>query len=978
VRSFRLDARPKAYPVPEKLEYDYSRARLLAKSAWDKGEALAREGDLPGAVAWLGRAHRIAPADQNILVTLALLHLRAGDAEGAAALFGGLAARHATRECLSGLIAAHVALGRFNAAAAAAQTALSQIAVDASLAALAAQVAAGCGRSWCGVAEDGTLLTDVPRAHLRVLRDGVVVGLRGVGRYSGPGEHPHPSYRFAVGPFPLPQAGEGVWEVRDGEREVLGSPLALGRIFRLEGFAERTPSGVSGWAWHPGAPGRTPVVILADESGREIARRRAVRPLETIDSGVPLARPRGFMFRCPGEADMRVTGLDGRDLTGSPVAPEGCGAPRGSRRRLALAGVDVPVDVVIPVYRGLEATLACIGSVMETVRPPNRIWVVNDASPEPALVAALEGFARSGALRVIAVGDGRINRGFPAAVNAGLRAARGHHVVLLNSDTLVAPGWLERLRAAACSARDIGTATPLSNEASILSYPGEAGQNAAPDFTETRRLARLAARANAGRLVDIPTANGFCMFIRRDCLEQTGPFEERLFAQGYGEENDFCERARALGWRHVAVPEVYVAHLGGVSFGQASGHLLRRNLRLLENRHPGYLARVAAWIEADPLFPARRRLDLARWREARIGRGPVYVLVTHGAGGGTARVVDERVVALRGEGYDPIVLRAVDGRCELGDASGGFVNLRYAMPAERGALRRLLAASRPVAAELHHLLGHDHGIVDLLGDLGIPYDVWVHDYAWFCARLSFVTGDGRFCGEAEPAVCEACIAAWGSELAETIAPAALRRRSAADLCGARAVIVPSADVAVRVRRHVPGVQPLIRPWEADPPAPLMRASASRIVRRVAVIGAIGIDKGFNVLLACARDVAARHLPLEFVVVGFTENDEALLETQRVFVTGMFAPGEAVPLIRAQAADLAFLPSIWPETWCYALSDAWAGGLPAAVFDIGTPPARVRAARRGWVLPLGLPASRVNDALLSLAMLNTHPPHSRAI
>jgi glycosyltransferase involved in cell wall biosynthesis len=93
---------------------------------------------------------------------------------------------------------------------------------------------------------------------------------------------------------------------------------------------------------------------------------------------------------------------------------------------------------------------------------------------------------------------------------------------------------------------------------------------------------------------------------------------------------------------------------------------------------------------------------------------------------------------------------------------------------------------------------------------------------------------------------------------------------------------------------------------------------------------------------------------------------------------MFGPGEVVPLIRAQAADLAFLPSIWPETWCYALSDAWAGGLPAAVFDIGTPPLRIRASvGRGWVLPLGLPAPRVNDALLSLAMLNIQPALSRA-
>jgi glycosyltransferase involved in cell wall biosynthesis len=341
-------------------------------------------------------------------------------------------------------------------------------------------------------------------------------------------------------------------------------------------------------------------------------------------------------------------------------------------------------------------------------------------------------------------------------------------------------------------------------------------------------------------------------------------------------------------------------------------------------------------------------------------------------------VVNERVSALRDSGYRPVVLRAADGLCEVDDGSGNFPNLRFALPAEFAALRRLLAMGRPDAAEVHHLLGHDHSILRLFAELGIPYDVWIHDYAWFCARLSFITGDGYFCGEAEPDICTACVAKWGSELQETIAPAALRRRSAADLLGARTVVVPSADVARRVSRHAPGCHPVIRPWEAEPAPVPYRAPPPRNRRRVAVIGAIGIDKGYDVLLACAKDAATRKLDLEFVVVGFTVNDEALLETNRVFITGMFTSGEAVPLIRAQAADLAFLPSIWPETWCYALSDAWAGGLPAAVFDIGTPPARVRAARRGWVLPLGLPAPRVNDALLSLAMLNIHPPLSRAV
>ena len=104
--------------------------------------------------------------------------------------------------------------------------------------------------------------------------------------------------------------------------------------------------------------------------------------------------------------------------------------------------------------------------------------------------------------------------------------------------------------------------------------------------------------------------------------------------------------------------------------------------------------------------------------------------------------------------------------------------------------------------------------------------------------------------------------------------------------------------------------------------------------RVCVIGAIGVHKGFQVLLDCARDADARDLPLEFVVVGHTIDDRALLATGRVFVTGPYAVDEAVALIKSQHARLALLPSIFPETWCFTLGEAWQAGLRVVAFDLG--------------------------------------------
>ena len=145
---------------------------------------------------------------------------------------------------------------------------------------------------------------------------------------------------------------------------------------------------------------------------------------------------------------------------------------------------------------------------------------------------------------------------------------------------------------------------------------------------------------------------------------------------------------------------------------------------------------------------------------------------------------------------------------------------------------------------------------------------------------------------------------------------------------------------------------------------------------VVVVGAIGVEKGYEVLLACARDARARSLPLAFRVVGYTADDERLMGAGPVFVTGEFAEAEAVDLVRAQGGQVALIPSVWPETWCYALSRAWEAGLPAAVFDLGAQAERVRRTGRGWILPLALSGPALNDALLRLApgsMASQCPP-----
>ena len=182
------------------------------------------------------------------------------------------------------------------------------------------------------------------------------------------------------------------------------------------------------------------------------------------------------------------------------------------------------------------------------------------------------------------------------------------------------------------------------------------------------------------------------------------------------------------------------------------------------------------------------------------------------------------------------------------------------------------------------------------------------------------------------------------------------------------------EAAVRLRRHFPALAPVALAHTDDaalPPRLPARSPLPGAPIRVCVVGGIGAEKGYDVLLACARDAAARGLALEFVVVGSTPDDDALLATGRVFVTGPYEEAAVVDEIRGQQAHLGFQPSITPETWCFTLGEAWQAGLDVAVFDIGAPAERVRRTGRGWVLPLGLPIPAINNALLAASARKGH-------
>ena len=756
----------------------------------------------------------------------------------------------------------------------------------------------------------------------------------------------------------LPEAARlgGPLQATMGGIPLLGSGVSPTILFRVDALLlPAAGNRLRGHAWLPGAPDAKPTLLLRSPgtADRPLHATGRPKPLGTN----PLAKARAFSVPLPPEGPVQVLTQDGRDIPGSPVFPKSISPP-------GLPAPQPGLDVIIPVVSGVGDLQDCLASLRTNLPPGTRLVVVDDGATDQALLALLAQQERAGRIHVLRHGR---NRGYPAAINTGLRHAAGRDVLLLNADTIMPPGGLARLAAAVYAAPDIGSATPLSNEASIVSYPKAEGGNAPPRGDALRRLDRLCQAANRGCAVDLPTAVGFCMYVRADCLAASGGFREDVFAQGYGEENDWCRRSAALGWRHVAATDVFVSHLGGRSFGPARAGLMARNAAVLNRLHPGYDALVQDFLKQDPLAPARRRLDMERWR--RAAAGPLVVLVSHNLGGGVTRFVQERCDLLQAAGRRTLVARpGGDGVVVLEAAADlDCPNLRFQLPAEWPVLLSWLRSQAVERVEFQHYLNHAAGIETLAQRLGVPMDIYVHDNIFFCPRLTLVGRSGRYCGEpVDPAVCDDCVAALGSCIPDAPPVAELRAQSRAFFATASQIIVPCQDTARRVRRYT-GATPVVRPWQDDaalPPRLPPRIRRPGETLRVAVLGALNQDKGLDVLRDCAHAARARALPIEFVLVGYSVDDDALMEAG-VFVTGQFAAGEAMELLQREKPGLGFLPSVAPETWCYALTTLWEAGLDVLSFDLGAQAERTRATGRGRLLPLGVPADRILASLMAM-------------
>ena len=417
------------------------------------------------------------------------------------------------------------------------------------------------------------------------------------------------------------------------------------------------------------------------------------------------------------------------------------------------------VDIIVPVYNGYDDLQLCIPSVKKhTDLKKHRLILINDCSPDERIAPYLDSLADENILIL----HNEKNLGFSGNVNKGMQLSEDRDVLLLNSDTIVTEGWIEKIAACAYMDDSTGTVTPLSNSATLCSVPVMCQDNPIPEGQTVDSYAALIERCSLKRYPRITVAVGFCMFIKRVLIEDIGYFDAATFGRGYGEENDFCNRAEQAGYHHLLCDDTFVYHKGTASFDtEEKQKLLKSHEAILNERYPDQMWNNHLYCMKNP--DQEIRDNLIMYTKLNNGKKNLLYLLhldfrEHAFNniGGTQIHVQELMEGFREEYNVFVVARDREMLCVTAYTDKEEFTLKFEIgeapkfPVFRNReLRKIydqiLMAFQIDLVHVHHFQDLSLELFYAADALGIPVMATLHDYFAVCPTILLLDGENRFC-----------------------------------------------------------------------------------------------------------------------------------------------------------------------------------------------------------------------------------------
>lgn len=607
------------------------------------------------------------------------------------------------------------------------------------------------------------------------------------------------------------------------------------------------------------------------------------------------------------------------------------------------------IDIIVPIYNGYQFLNRLFETIERTKMQYNLI-LINDCSPDERISPLLHEYADSREnVRLI---ENEKNQGFVRNVNKGLKFAKGH-VALVNSDVELPALWLERLMLPILEDFSVASATPYTNCGIITSFP-EIGQDNELPFGLSVDEIDEEFQKIVPKYLEMPTGVGFCMAMNRKAIDEVGELDAESFGMGYGEENDWCQRAIGKGYRNVHVENLFVYHKHGGSFhSEEKKRYMREHAEILERKHPDYPKQVARFFAIDENKDIRRLVKFLLTVKGRPEK--IFAAIDHDLGGGASSYLAQKrnlsvdqghaFVIIRYnfiQNYYPVVFYYGKEKTKL------FVK-------EQMDIIKALEFLKPDELWVNELVTYPRiyefmdRIREFAAGSSIVLKMLLHDYFAVCPTINLLDAKKQYCRIPEHGICRECFETCNPDLNEEYTSMDVWRSKWKEFLEACSSVVVFSKDSRKILEQVYGKLPNVEliPHQIGYMPSIQKKYKMSNAFTIGLLGVLTKHKGAEIIKELAAEIEKEGLNIRIKLIGTSAEK---IESPVFSETGKYTRDSIPYLTLKEDVDIFLIPSIWPETFSYTAEEVMKMGMPVMCFDIGAPAERVSEYRRGIIIP----------------------------
>lgn len=626
------------------------------------------------------------------------------------------------------------------------------------------------------------------------------------------------------------------------------------------------------------------------------------------------------------------------------------------------------IDIIIPVYNAYEYTEECIKSILKTTDlTKHTLVLINDKSPDEKIQPMLEKYKNENKELNIVVLENEQNMGFVKTVNKGMQYSK-NDVILLNSDTEVTKNWIEKIEKCAYSNQYIATVTPLTNNGTICSVPNFGIDNELPENMTLEQYAEMIEKISKSRYPELTTGNGFCMYIKRDVIEEIWLFDDETFGKGYGEENDFCYRALDHGYSNVLCDNTFIYHKGTQSFKkenmtESRAALIEEHMKLLRGKHPIYVEKTDQFIANNPIRDIQEniQLNIYIYNKKRI----LYLVNEWEENlemtGGTSLHIKDLILKNNQENIASFVLAPDKYDLErvklylytdkIAKEIANFktdmfkygqihcTNKRYYETMEM-----LFDVFKFDILHVHHFLYQTFDAIEIAKQRNVYSIMTLHDLYMICPSINMVYKD-KFCEIDPKKDCAKCMHDRLGVNSDIVS--SWREKCEKVLQNFDKLIVPSENTKKQYEKVYPNLNIEVVEHGVEIVKVEEKPYKEKDTFDIAFVGAMAIHKGSNILKELIKK--SNNKKIRIHLFG-KPNDEVLSKNTENYTNhGPYTRGELPQLLVNNQIDLVCILTTWPETYSYTLTESYMAKVPILTFKLGAVGDRVEKDELGWTI-----------------------------